>query len=40
MQKTIVQILLKQVLPVLLGALGAWVATALPAVHSAFCLVR
>lgn len=39
MQKTVLNILLKQVLPLLLGALGAWAATTFPAVHHAFCAV-
>lgn len=39
MQKTIVNILVKQVLPLLIGAAGAFVATDLPWVHHAFCVV-
>lgn len=39
MQKTIVNILLRRVLPVLIGAAGAFVATDLPWVHRAFCVV-
>ncbi|MFC5738072.1 hypothetical protein [Sinirhodobacter huangdaonensis] len=39
MQKTIVNILVKQVLPLLIGAAGALVATDLPWVHHAFCVV-
>lgn len=39
MQKTVINILLKRVLPVLIGAGGAWVATDFPWVHHAFCVV-
>lgn len=39
MQKTILLLFLKRVLPVLIGAAGAFVATDLPWVHHAFCVV-
>lgn len=39
MNKVLLNVVLKQVLPLLLGALGAWAATSFPAVHQAFCAV-
>lgn len=40
MNKLIVSQVVKLVLPALAGALGAWLLTAFPDVHSAFCKGR
>lgn len=39
MQKVLLGVLLKQVLPALLGAVGAYLATEFPAVHHAVCVL-
>ena len=40
MNKLIVAKVIKLVLPAVAGALGAWLLTAFPEVHTAFCKVR
>lgn len=40
MNKLIVAQVLKLVLPALAGALGAWLLTTFPEVHTALCKVR
>lgn len=37
MQKALASVLLRQVLPMIIGAVGAWALTEHPSVHAAFC---